>query len=109
MPSSGYGCWKTPNENPRGDFRVSGRIDFLYKVNNDLPAGIGSRVAVNGGATRQWMPAAARNALSGLGKRLSTAEAGKKCPPGHRIEEAMKKGLNSFSSWLRYCCRKWPC
>jgi len=45
------GCWKsspmrTPGENLPG---VIGGIDFLYKVNNDLPTGIGTRVAVIGG------------------------------------------------------------
>ncbi len=45
------GCWKsspmrTPGEDLPGVF---GGIDFLYKVNNDLPTGIGSKVAVIGG------------------------------------------------------------
>jgi formate dehydrogenase major subunit len=45
------GCWKsspmrTPGENLPG---VIGGIDFLYKVNNNLPTGIGTRVAVIGG------------------------------------------------------------
>ncbi len=45
------GCWKSsPMRVPGEDLPgVFGGIDFLYKVNNSLPTGIGSRVAVVGG------------------------------------------------------------
>ena len=45
------GCWKSsPMRVPGEDLPgVVGGIDFLYKVNNDLPTGIGRKVAVIGG------------------------------------------------------------
>lgn len=45
------GCWKSSPMRIAGEDLpgVIGGIDFLYKVNNDMPTGIGKKVAVIGG------------------------------------------------------------
>ena len=90
------GCWKsspmrTPGEDLSG---VVGGIDFLYKVNNDLPAGIGSRVAVIGGGNTAMDACRCAKRLGADSVTVVYRRSREEMPAQDiEIEEAMEEGV----------------
>jgi formate dehydrogenase major subunit len=90
------GCWKsspmrTPGENLNG---VIGGIDFLYKVNNDLPAEIGSKVAVIGGGNTAMDACRCARRLGAKSVTIVYRRSREEMPAQDiEIQEAMEEGV----------------
>lgn len=82
----------------RGPPGVVGGIDFLYKVNNDLPTGIGKRVAViGGGNTAMDACRCSPQAWGGSGDHRLPAQPEEMPAQDIEIQEAMEEGVEFLS------------